>query len=436
MLALLLAAPALAGSTGAPRTERIDVSSNGSQANLDSGGLTLSADGRFVAFSSSSANLVPRDTNKSSDVFVRDRLTGRTERVSVSSGGAQANGNSGDAAAPAISADGRYVAFMSSATNLVAGRDRNGREEDAYVRDRKLHKTIRASVSSSGKQGGAGQFAERVAISGDGQSVAFVSPNELAPEDRRNRHRDVFVRNLRTHKTELVSVGLGGQAADRLSVDPSISGDGRFVAFSSAAGNLVPGTSPRAFNIYVRDLKTHTTTAVSVNSSGRPAWRGSLNPSISADGRFVAFSSGAANIVPGDTNGLYDVFLRDVQKGTTERVSVSSAGTQSLEDHSDAGPFAVSAHGEFVVFVSSAGDLVPGDTNNGQPDVFLHDVANHTTTLQSRNSAGAQGNDGSFGETISADGRFVGFMSSSTNLVTPDRNGSRTDSFVRGPLGP
>src|SRR5581483_4068747 len=129
---------------------------------------------------------------------------------------------------------------------LVPGRDRNGREADVFVRDRKRHRTTRASVSSSGRQGGTGTFAERVAISGDGRFVAFVSHNELAPEDRRNAHRDVFVRDLRANKTVLASVGLGGTAADRLSFDPAISADGRYVAFTSGATNLVPGVTHKA----------------------------------------------------------------------------------------------------------------------------------------------------------------------------------------------
>jgi Tol biopolymer transport system component len=357
----------------------------------------------------------------------------QTERISVSSSGAQANGSSEDV--PAISGNGRYVAFLSSATNLVPGRDRNGGEADAFVRDRKRHKTIRASVGSGGKQGGAGTSAERVAISDDGRFVAFVTHNELAPEDRRNTHRDVYLRDLRTHKTELVSVGLGGTAADALGVEPAISADGRFVAFASRATNLVPGQRHRVFNVYVRDLKTHQTTAVSVNSSGAPASRTSLNPSISADGRFIYFTSRAANLVADDTNGFDDVFLRDLQTGTTERLSLSSSGTQSVQDGSGAGPFALSADGRFAVFESTAQDLVPGDANGSLSDVFLRDVAGHTTTRVDVNSAGVQASDSSSWATISADGRFAGFWSESTNLAPPNAN-RWGNAFVRGPLRP
>jgi Tol biopolymer transport system component len=433
LLALAPATAAFAGTDGAPRTERVSVSSSGAQGDAGAGGAALSADGRFAVFASTSRNLVPRDTNKVTDVFVRDRQTGKTERVSVSSSGAQANGWSEDV--PAISGDGRYVAFLSSATNLVPGRDRNGREADVLVRDRKLHKTIRASVSSGGKQGGTGTFAERVAISGDGRFVAFVSRSELAFEDRRNSHRDVFVRDLRTHKTELVSVGLDGTVGDALSVEPAISADGRFVAFSSRATNLVPGQKHRVFDVYVRDLKTHRTTAVSVNSSGGPAWRTSINPSISADGRFVSFTSRAANLVADDTNGFDDVFLRDLQTGTTERISVSSGGAQSVQDQSGAGPFSLSADGRFAVFESTAQDLAPGDANGSLADVFLRDVAGHTTRRVDVNSAGVQASDSSSWATISADGRFVGFWSEAKNLAPPNAN-HWGNAFVRGPLRP
>jgi hypothetical protein len=232
-----------------------------------------------------------------------------------------------------------------------------------------------------------------------------------------------------------VSVGLDGAAADRLSVDPSISGDGRYVAFASGATNLVPGVTHKATNIYVRDLKTHQTTAVSVNSSGRPAWRTSINPSISADGRFVAFSSGAANLVAGDTNGLWDAFLRDLETGTAERISVSSSGAQSVQDQSGAGPFSVSAHGEFAVFESTAQDLVPSDANGALSDVFLRDVARHTTSRVDVNTAGVQAGDSSSWATISADGRFVGFWSEAKNLAPPNAN-HWGNAFVRGPLRP
>jgi Tol biopolymer transport system component len=425
---LVLAGAALAGTPAAPRTERVSVSSSGAQGDRGSeGGATLSTGGRFAAFSSLSHNLVPGDTNNKQDVFVRDRWTHNTERVSLSSSGKQGNDESYGAS---VSGNGRYVVFLSMATNLVSGSDRNGHDPDAFVRDRKLHRTFRVSVSTTGKQG---SVSSRAAISADGRSVAFVSSSQLAPQDTRNQRRDVYVRNLRTNRTELVSASLGGKSGDWYSVEPSVSGDGRFVAFTSRATNLVAATKFKVADVYVRDMKAHKTRLVSVNSSGDPATRRSFLPSISSDGRFVAFTSIAA-LVGDDTNGLDDVYLRDVQSGTTQRVSVSTSGAQSTRDHSEFG--VVSEHGEFVAFQSGLSDeLVPGDANGPLIDILVRDVARHTTTRVDVNDAGLQANDNSSGPSISHDGRFVGFWSQATNLATPDTN-HKGDAFVRGPLRP
>jgi Tol biopolymer transport system component len=229
-------------------------------------------------------------------------------------------------------------------------------------------------------------------------------------------------------------VGLGGKSADWYSNEPSISADGRRVAFTSRATNLVNAKKHRVTDIYVRDLNTHKTTLVSANSSGDGPSRRSLVPSISADGRFVAFTSLAPNLVAGDTNGLDDVFLRDLTSGTTQRVSVGSAGNQSVTDHSEYG--VVSGHGEFVAFESGATDLVVPDANGPRLDIYLRDVANHTTRRVSVNSAGVQGNDTSSVPSISADGRYVGFWSFATNLASPDDTNGSGEPFIRGPLQP
>jgi Tol biopolymer transport system component len=430
-LVLALGGVALAGPGAGPRTTRVSVSSDGAEGNLGGDRPVLSADGRFAAFASESENLVRGDTNRAPDVFVRDLNTHKTERVSVGSEGEQAKGGS---YSPSISSTGRYVTFLSYATNLAPGLDRNG-HRDVYIRDRKLHRTIRVSVSSRGRQG-TGSFGAFAPVSADGHSVAFVSWSQLAPQDAHTRNPDVFVRNLKTHETELVSAGLGGTAANGYSAEPSISADGRFVAFSSHASNLVAQDRGHGEDVFVRDLRTHKTTLVSVSSGGEKASRRSLSPAISADGRFVAFTSLASNLVAGDTNGLDDVFLRDLKNGTTERISLSTSGGQSVEDHSySGGPDSVSARGEFVVFVSGARDLVPGDANGPLYDIFIRDVANKTTSRLSVNTAGEQANGISSAPTISADGRFVGFFSDATNLASPDANG-KSDAFVRGPLEP
>jgi Tol biopolymer transport system component len=411
-------------------TTRVSVSSTGAQANGGNESPAFSADGRFVAFASYASNLVPGDTNALVDVFVRDRRIGTTTRVSVSSTGAQSDGvGSLDTA---FSPGGRFVAFVSQASNLVPG-DTNGLA-DVFVRDRWTRTTARASVSSAGAQAIGGGSSHPV-FSAGGRFVAFSSDaSNLVPNDT-NEVPDVFVRERRAGTTRRVSVSSTGVQANGLGgFAPSLSGNGRFVAFSSDASNLVPGDTNGMSDVFVRDRWSGTTTRVSVGADGGQANGGaSLDPVFSADGRFVAFASDASNLVPGDTNGSLDVFVRERRAGTTRRVSVSSTGVQA----NGLGGFApsLSGNGRFVAFVSDASNLVPGDTN-GVSDAFVRDRWTGTTRRVSVSSTGAQANGfGSFGfnnvaPAISADGRSVAFASDASNLVGGDTNES-LDVFVR-----
>ncbi|WP_293129507.1 calcium-binding protein [Microcoleus sp. bin38.metabat.b11b12b14.051] len=376
---------------------------------------SISANGRFVAFSSEAANLVPGDTNNRSDIFVRDLSTNTTTRVSVDSAGNQGNDTSGS---PSISADGRLVAFTSFAPNLVPG-DTNNRS-DIFVRDLSTNTTTRISVDSAGNQGNGGVLIGFFipSISANGRFVAFESyvPN-LVPGDTNNRS-DIFVRDLLTNTTTRVSVSAAGNQAINHSSNPSISADGRFVAFSSEASNLVPGDTNNNDDIFVRDLLTNTTTRVSVDSAGNQGNGDCFKPSISANGRFVAFSSDASNLVLGDTNNTSDIFVRDLSTNTTTRVSVDSAGNQG----NDGSNFSsISADGRFVAFSSEASNLVPGDTNNNE-DIFVRDLSTNTTTRVSVDSAGNQGNALSYIPSISGDGNRVAFSSDASNLVPGDTN--------------
>jgi len=428
------AAPAAPAAPGA--TTRISVASGGAQANRDSGGSAVSANGRYVAFESAASNLVPGDSNGLWDVFVRDRVAGATTRVSVASGGAQANDGSGG---PTISADGRYVAFLSGASNLVAG-DTNG-VGDVFVRDRVAGATTRVSVASSGTQASSGS--DEPVISADGRYVAFVSmADNLVPGDT-NRRRDVFVRDRVTGATTRVSVTSGGSqaisgpgtASGNGSEKPAISADGRYVTFLSMAGNLVPGDTNRTPDVFVHDRVTGATTRVSVASGGTQANNDSDQSAISADGRYVAFTSLASNLVPADTNGLnangQDVFVRDRVAGATTRVSLGSGGAQA--NGYSQGP-AISGDGRYVTFESLARNLVPGDSN-GLWDVFVRDRVAGATTRASVTSAGTQANHESAGPGISANGRYVAFQSEATNLVAGDTNGM-SDVFLRDRLAP
>jgi len=352
---------AMAGGRAGFAVRLASVDPNGVDGNLGSGYVitSLSADGRFVAFLSDADNLVPGDLNAARDAFVKDRRTGSVERVSVGTAGGEANGTTEHVS---MSADGRYVAFASGASNLVTG-DLNG-VSDIFVRDRVGATTTRVSTSATGVE------------------------------------------------------------ANGSSGSPAISANGLFVVFDSAASNLAPGDLGGHRDVFVR-APNGWVERVSLSTAGTAGNDGSFDAGISADGRVVAFTSGASNLVAGDLNGRTDIFLRDRAIRTTERVSVSTAGVEG-DDH--AGDPVVSFSGQQVAFTSRATNLVPTDTNL-EPDVFVRDRASATTTRASVADNGDEGNGASLAPAISGDGRFVAFESDATNL-TP-RSSSRTQIYGR-----
>jgi Tol biopolymer transport system component len=407
-------------------TERVSVSGAGEQAGAESWADAVSADGRYVLFDSHGTDVVPGDTNGQTDVFVHDRQTGETTRVDVASDGKQArmlpsHGTS-------ISADGRYVVFTSEAGNLVTG-DTN-EATDVFVHDRQTGETTRVSVRSSGAQ--VSGFSGDGVISADGRFVAFDSyAHTLVPHDT-NGGQDVFLRDLQAGKTTRMDVSSYGRQAARgsQSVWPSISGDGRFVAFASNAPNLVTGDTNRVTDIFVRDRKRGRTVRVSVGPRARQARdvrsrNGSALPSISADGRFVAFVSSATNLVSNDTNRMPDVFVRDRSRGRTMRVSVTNSRRQAKRE---SGVPVISPDGRFVAF-SSYSALVPGELA-GVGQLFVRDLQAGTISLASRSSDGEAGDDSSTAAGFSADGRYLLFSSWARNLVPGDTNGL-LDAFVR-----
>jgi Tol biopolymer transport system component len=390
LTALAIAPSALARTR---ETSRASVDSAGSQAEGSSFDASVSADGRYVAFTSQADNLVPGGTIASADVFVRDRMTGTTEQIGP---------NENLSTEPAISGDGRYVAFKLNSTVVVY--------------DRQAGTTEPVSVSRNGEAvAGFGP-----SISADGRYVAFISASAHLAATDTDGQSNVFVRDRETGTTELVSVGIDGEQEDRSTfAPPSMSADGRSVAFASEASNLVPGDTNQEQDIFVRDREAGTTELVSADSAGGQADFSSYSPSISADGRFVAFASYATNLVPGDTNGEEDVFVHDRQAGTTERVSVDAAGGQA---NGQSQVPTISADGRYVAFSSTASNLTAHDIG-GEEDVFVHDRQTGTTELASAGSAGNQGNGTSNQAVISADGHYVGFASAASNLVDGDTNG-------------
>jgi RHS repeat-associated protein len=284
-------------------TTRVSVASDGTEGDDGSYTPSISADGRFVAFESWASNLVSGDTNGTIDVFVHDRQMGETTRVSVASDGTEGDDGS---YWPSISADGRFVAFESWASNLVSG-DTNGMG-DIFVHDRWISETTRVSVASDGTEGN-GDSSYWLSISADGHLVAFESNATNLVSSDTNGWNDIFVHDRWISETTRVSVASDGTEGDDVSYWPSISADGRFVAFESWASNLVSGDTNEMRDIFVHNRQTGETARVSIASDGTEGNGGSYTPSISDDGRFVAFFSRATNLVVNDTNGSGDIFV-------------------------------------------------------------------------------------------------------------------------------
>jgi Tol biopolymer transport system component len=418
----------------AQQTTRTSVDSAGVQGNNNSAKPALSGDGRIVVFASVATNLVAGDNNLTTDVFAHDTRTGVTERISESSTGGDGNFGGCAFVQPQITPDGRYVAFASYSTNLVAG-GTIYTGLNVFVRDRHTGTTELVSGSTTGTPADNDSGTSGFAISDDGRFVVFSSFASDLVSGVNTSVGDVFLRDRALGTTTLVSVDSSGNQGDRVSGFPAISADGKVVAFISIADNLAAGDVNGWFDAFVRDLASGVTTCVSVDSSGVPGDIGAqpAQPSLSADGGLVAFSSISDNLVASDTNGAEDVFVRDVAAGTTELDSVDSSGVEAA---GYSGAAAITPDGGKIAFWSTATNLVPGDTNNCI-DVFVHDRRTGATSRVSVDSSGVQENGGGLGiddpVAITADGRFVAFASIGTNLVASDTNNS-WDVFVHGSL--
>lgn len=336
------------------------------------------------------------------------------ERVSVTSSGKQTAGS-----APRflkMSAHGRYVAFDSPATTLVRG-DTNGKR-DVFVRDRKTDTTQRVSVSSAGRQGN--ENSTEAAISANGRFVAFTSGATNLVRGDTNDNPDVFVRDLKLQTTRRVSVGARGNEGNGASSLPSISADGRYVAFQSSASNLTSGDRNRAEDVFVRDLHKKTTSRVSVPRRGGQFAGPSALAMVSDNGRYVAFISNPRNA------DVFDVFLRDRRAGITRLVS---RGINGGPINGITGQISLSGNGRYVGYISDASNIVAGDTNRDW-DAFVYDARTRVTQRVSVGSGGVQGNGFSDQVSLSRTGRYVAFASEASNLVRGDTNRAG-DAFVR-----
>ena len=409
---------------GAQETVRLSVNDLGFEANEDSSSQSVSSDGRFVAFASYASNLGALDGNSDSDVFVKDRATGEVRLLSRSYSTGFAA--SGSSHEPSISADGRYVSFTSDATDLVSG-DTN-LTFDVFRADVQSGEVVRVSVSSAGVQADTGAFG--ASTSADGRYVAYESrATSLVPGDA-NGARDVFVHDVRTGVTEIVSVATGGSQVNDDSKDASISADGRYVAFESDATNVVLNDTNGYRDVFVRDRQLGTTERVSITTIGTQLNGDSYRATISGDGSFVSFQTeGLAFVV--DNNSMPDVCFRDIGAGTLHGVS-HAFGVDWIAASGSSTNARVSHNGRWIAFACNAANIVGGDTNNTS-DVFRYDRLTGERVRMSVSNGGSQSSGGSYQPDVTDDGQVL-FRSNSADLVVGD-SGLHADIFVRN-LGP
>jgi Tol biopolymer transport system component len=327
---------------------------------------------------------------------------------------------------PSLSADARRVAIASTATNLVAP-DGNGAVSDVFVYDQATNVFTLASVGRNGEPADGGS--SEPVLSADGATVVFTSrASNLVPDDR-NDVADIFVSSPATGLVR-VSVSSAGEEVDGASSEPDISADGRLVVFTSTAGDLTGHDTNSHQNVYVHDVLTGTTTLVSAARDGKPAAGDSSAPAISPDGGFVSFSSDAPNLVAGDGNHKQDVFVRDLARGTTQRVSVRRGG--GSQNRGMAGGVAaisdVSRDGRYVAFESDATNLAGRDRNR-RTDVFVRDTVRQSTRRISLSTTNEEAHGDSILPAITPDGRYVAFASRADDLVPKNTVG--VDVFVR-----
>lgn len=413
----------------AQRTSAFTFGNNNSFSNHYS----ISGNGRYVAFESDASNLVPNDTNNSRDIFVCDTVTSAVVRASVSTSGAQSDSESYE---PSINFDGTKVAFRTNATNLDDNTtDTNGNQPDIYVRNLTANTTVRVSTSASGVQGpGESRFP---AINADGTKVAFSTPNVLVAGDTNNRY-DIYIKDLLTGALVIASTNSNGQQVftNGGSNFPAISADGTKVAFVSDATDLaldatVTSDTNNAYDIFLKDMITSACTRISVDPTGHLSNDFSYDPVFSGDGTKLAFYSLASNLVPGDNNGIYDVFVRNLITNTTVRASVDAAGHESPPGNAAIqGSYKPSLNfdGTKVAFYTS--ETFASNDIQAEYNSYVKDLVTGIPTLVSVNAAGVSSSGGGIFPSITSGGTRVAFTSIGSDIVPGDSNGAY-DVFVR-----
>ncbi len=435
LLTLLVAAGPLAslepdaGNAAGPLTEMVSIGTDGSANKSPASAPSISADGRFVAYESKSSNLVPGDNNKKSDIFVYDRQTGQTTLVSRSSTGELGNQHSTE---PDISDDGRFVVFTSKASNFIesaSSRKRGDGTHDRgpglsiYLHDRDTGMTRIVSVASDGTPGSGRSWLP--SISGNGRFVLWTShANNLVPGDVNRIKRDPFIHDTMTGVTQFVDLSSQGKHVWSGGSYGAASYDGRYVSFQSKANDLVPNDNNRDFDVFVRDMVLGVTTRVSIGTDGTEGDFIAEKSDISNDGRFVVFQTKSV-LVPEDTNGKIDIYVRDMWLNTTSLISLSSTGEQGDQDSTKP---RMTGDGRFIAFLSKASNLV-SDDNNGKQDLFVHDRHTGETVRASLTAEGGESSGMTTHHSLAADGQFVVFASNAKDLVD-QRPGRRSSVYV------
>ncbi len=416
ILALAIAATAV---SAAPRTKLMSQSTSGDRSTEASGSADINATGNLAVFHTEGDPL-GTDSNGRSDIYVRNVSGKKTTLVSRARNGGLANGASHN---PAVSANGRYVVFGSSATNLTAA---TGTGSQIYRRDLLTRTT---ALGSKGAHGAANAGALSPAISANGRYVAFRTSAANLTSKNTFGQSHVYLRDMVKKKTFLISQA-GGVGGNALSAIPVISADGRFVAFHSEATNLSSKDERGKLQVFLRDRKLNRTFLISKNSKGKAANGYSGYPAMSADGRSIVFESAASNLIKWgtDSNGQVDVYKYDRGRKTMSRVSLNWRDRQLNDTSLDPD---ISANGTVITFWSPASNTIKGRTN-GKVHIYRRGPAASSIRLVGRTNGGQQANGGAQTSALSANGKYVAYVSAATNLGN-DTNG-KNDVFRTGPF--
>jgi Tol biopolymer transport system component len=420
----ILAGHGVAAQQQAPEygiTTRANVSATGQQTTqYFSAEGVISRDGRWVAFHTSDRSLIPDDTNDDRDIYIHDTTNRTIERVSVRSDGTPLDAPS---SMPSLSREGRWVAFLSQ--GLLTPQEEPIYLNQVLVRDRATGTTSRLSQTTAGEPANGWCEITSRAISDDGQTVVFHSRATNLVQPDTNEGYDIFLYNQATDTLTRLSNGVDGTEANGESKHARISGDGRYVVFDSLANNLVIGDTNIVTDTFFLDMQTGILELVSRNSEGIQANGAAKFPTLSADGRYVAFVSNATNLHPGATDGLWYLYRHDRITGETVLVSQTAEGviTPTFVEAAE-----MSDDGRWIAFSSGFG-LVPED-NNGKSDIFRKDMLSGLVARLSVDSYNQEGDGDSNLPTLSADGMQVAWESRATNLVIDDTN-NNLDIFVR-----